>query len=72
MSYDRLIISRKVYRINDWANYVGGIFGFIQLLGKLLLPLISGWSLEKHLITKLFKGSEEVRANNQKIITQNQ
>jgi hypothetical protein len=59
MSFDKLILERTVYRYSDLFNDIGGILGFMEMLVHVVLPLISGWSLETHLVSILFKTSQK-------------
>ena len=36
---DMELIERKVYTVYDWANEVGGFYGFFELLINMVLPL---------------------------------
>lgn len=47
-------IERKVYNIFDWANEIGGFYGFCELIVVLLLPFFQVWSLNKFLIKQLY------------------
>ena len=38
MNMTKKTIERRVYTLMDWANEVGGFFGFIELLMLLMLP----------------------------------
>lgn len=59
MNYDRLVIDRDLYRISDWAQDIGGFFGFFSILAMIIIPLVSGQTLQKELIRKLFKRVDE-------------
>ena len=48
-------IERRVYTAFDWANEVGGLYGFFELLVVMLLPYFQVWSLDKYLIKNLYK-----------------
>lgn len=54
-SQDKQSIERRSYNILDWANEVGGFYGFIELIIQIVLPYCQVWSLEKTLISKLYK-----------------
>lgn len=55
MSNDKVVTERRVYTVIDWAGEVGGFGKFVQLLFSLILPLVQMWSLDKHLISRLYR-----------------
>ena len=55
LTMDKLSIERRVYTLFDWAEEVGGFQGFILLLIQIVLPYCQVFSLEKYLVSKLFK-----------------
>ena len=57
--YDKLIIEREVYKFSDWANDLGGLHGFVTIFLSGLIPLVSGLSLENHLVESLFRQSTQ-------------
>ncbi len=59
MNYNRFVIDRDLYRLSDWAQDIGGFFGFFSILAMIIVPLISAQTLEKQLIRNLFKRVDE-------------
>jgi len=55
LSHDKKIIQRTCYSLYDWMNDVGGFAGFVQLFFMLMLPLVEVTSLEKYLVSHLYK-----------------
>ena len=55
LSFAKNTIERKVYSLTDWMNEVGGFHAYMSLLASFLLPFCQVWSLEKFLISKLYK-----------------
>lgn len=55
MSPNKEIIMRNVYSFEDFINEIGGFFEALRLFFTLILPFFQVWSLEKYLISKLYK-----------------
>lgn len=55
MSPDKSTISRKVYSLGDIVNEIGGFFGSLDIVFRLVVPLFQFASLEKYLVSKLYK-----------------
>ena len=55
MSSDKTVTERRVYTFIDWAGEVGGFNRFVQLVFTFILPFVQVWSLDKHLISRLYK-----------------
>ena len=56
------MIERKVYTLLDWANEVGGFYGFIELIIQIVLPFCQVWSLEKYLVQNLFRRQRRTKS----------
>jgi len=55
MINDKLVTERRVYTFVDWAGEVGGFNKFVQLVFSLILSFVQVWSLDKHLVSRLYK-----------------
>ena len=55
LSLDKHIVKRHVYSIVEWLQEIGGIAAALRMICFLMLPLIQTWTLEKFLISKLYK-----------------
>jgi hypothetical protein len=60
MSLHKKIVQRSVYGCSSWLNEIGGYGQTLSVICLLLLPLIQGWSLEKYLVSKLYKMQPEI------------
>lgn len=54
MGFDQLKLVRQVRTYEDWITYVGGFMKSMTTFFGVLVPLISVWTLEKYLTSKLF------------------
>ena len=52
---DKLEIVRNVYSLSAWLGEIGGFFSALLAIFKIVLPLLQVFSLEKYLISKLYK-----------------
>ena len=55
MSPDKNIIERKVYSLEDLSNEIGGFVEFVVMPFYLLVTFFKIWSIDKYLVTKLYK-----------------
>jgi hypothetical protein len=55
LHFDKQTIERQVYSLSDWMNEVGGFHAYMQLIVTLLLPIFQVWSLEKHILRKIYR-----------------
>ena len=58
MSPDKNIIERKVYSLEDLSNEIGGFVEFVVMPFYLLVPFFKIWSIDKYLVTKLYKSQD--------------
>jgi hypothetical protein len=52
---DKLVIIRNVYSLSVWLGDIGGFSSSILAIISLILPLVQTSSLQKYLVSKLFK-----------------
>jgi hypothetical protein len=64
---DKRVMERHVYGYNEWAAAVGGFMSSLRMVFALIVPLMSVWSLEKYLVTKLFYRYKEAPEDKQKM-----
>lgn len=56
---DKVVIERKVYSLFDWLNEVGGFEAILRVFVQVFMPIVQVWSLDKYLVSKLFKRFEK-------------
>ena len=52
---DKLKIVRRVYSFSSLVGEVGGFFSAVRAIFFLVVPLLQGFSLQKYLVSELFK-----------------
>ena len=52
---DKLMTVRTVYTLSTWLGEIGGFSSSVMAIIQFVLPLLQIFSLQKYLVSKLFK-----------------